>query len=113
MKASGRKSGGFSSNADMFAKRGNPWITERDRREGKIYSTTVRGEADLPPDKSIRFNGGVIDYKACRKAVKRVEEGHSSLALPPENKAKPSARPTYLSLRYGMRRAVNSRLVKV
>lgn len=96
----------MKSNADMFAKRGNPWITERDRREGKIYSTTVRGEADLPPDKSIRFNGGVIDYKACRKAVKHVE-------MPPEKKAKLEAARNNLSLRYGMRRAVNSRLVKV
>lgn len=96
----------MKSNADMFAKRGNPWITERDRREGKIYSTTVRGEADLPPDKSIRFNGGVIDYKACRKAVKRVE------IEAPRGRALEAAR-NNLSLRYGMRRAVNSRLVKV
>jgi hypothetical protein len=42
------------SNHDMFAARGNPWITERDRAEGRIHETRARSEPDLPPSKALR-----------------------------------------------------------
>lgn len=103
----------MKNNAMIFANMGNPWITEKERAEGRIYETRVRGEADLPHDKSltIRNNDGsvvVIDVKKCdrtplyQKPVV-VERGTPLVSLTNRN----------ISLRAQLRRAIAPKIVKV